>query len=74
VKKDTSYGNFMKEKAQEKQRKSEQFFLSLAANLVLDELFIEKNKIRLMDQIDEALKNNDYESFVELSNQYKKYC
>lgn len=64
----------MKEKAQEQQKKSEQFFLSLAANLVLDELSCRENKKRLMDQIDEALQNNNYEAFKKLSAQYKQYC
>jgi uncharacterized protein YpiB (UPF0302 family) len=73
MKKNSSYGNIMKEKAQDQQRKSEQFFLSLAANLVLDDIFFKENRKRLMKQIDEALLNNDHTTFCNLSEQYKKY-
>jgi uncharacterized protein YpiB (UPF0302 family) len=63
----------MKEQAQEKQKRDEQFYLSLAAQLILDESINIENKKRLMQQIDHALQNNEYKKFIRLSELYKSF-
>jgi uncharacterized protein YpiB (UPF0302 family) len=70
MKRNTSYGNYMKEKAQEKQKKAEQYFLSLTARLVLDESFQTQKKERLNNAIDEALKQGDRDTFFALAAEY----
>ncbi len=69
----SSFQAKMKEQAQQRQKRAEQFFVSLAAQLVLDESFFEHQREKLSVLIDEALERNDYTSFAELSVQYQKY-
>ncbi|MGM7700793.1 IDEAL domain-containing protein [Pseudalkalibacillus sp. Hm43] len=69
----SSFQAKMKEQAQQRQKRAEQFFVSLAAQLVLDESFFEHQREKLSVLIDEALERNDYTSFVALSEQYQKY-
>ncbi|WP_349410153.1 IDEAL domain-containing protein [Pseudalkalibacillus sp. SCS-8] len=69
----SSFQAKMKEQAQQKQKRAEQFFVSLAAQLILDEAFFEHQREKLLVQIDEALARNDYKSFLELSEKYRRY-
>lgn len=69
----SSFQAKMKEQAQQRQKRAEQFFVSLAAQLVLDESFFEHQREKLSEQIDEALERNDHKSFLKLSEEIKKY-
>ncbi|MCF6136743.1 IDEAL domain-containing protein [Pseudalkalibacillus berkeleyi] len=69
----SSFQAKMKEQAQQRQKRAEQFFVALAAQLILDESLFEHQREKLSAKIDIALERNDYKSFVELSEQFKKY-
>jgi uncharacterized protein YpiB (UPF0302 family) len=69
----SSFQAKMKEQAQQRQKRAEQFFVSLAAQLVLDESFFEHHREKLSEQIDDALERNDHKSFLKLSEEIKKY-
>ncbi|MFG6116292.1 IDEAL domain-containing protein [Thalassobacillus cyri] len=49
------------------------FGLQLASRLILDELSYEFNKHKLDEQINEAIANEDRDSFDRLSKQYQPY-
>ncbi|WLD94813.1 IDEAL domain-containing protein [Alkalihalobacillus sp. AL-G] len=71
--KHTSYQAKMKELAQQKQKRAEHFFLSLAAQLVLDESLFVTQKKKLLEKIDDALDQNDYDAFIRRSSEFSKY-
>ncbi|MGP4082035.1 IDEAL domain-containing protein [Pseudalkalibacillus sp. R45] len=68
----SSFQAKMKEQAQLRQRKAEQYFVSLAAQLLLDESFFEHQRQKLREKIDDALERNDQELFYCLAEQFKQ--
>ncbi len=68
----SSFQAKMKEQAQLRQRKAEQYFVSLAAQLQLDESLFQHQSQKLRKRIDDALERNDKESFYRLAEQFKK--
>ncbi|WP_257352047.1 IDEAL domain-containing protein [Pseudalkalibacillus decolorationis] len=69
----TSYQSKTKELAQQKQKRAEEFFLSLAAQLTLDESLFLTQKNRLLEKINEAIDQNDYDTFIKRSAEFSKY-
>lgn len=67
-----SYTELMKKSAMKKKKLKESFVLDLYIDMLLSEILLKKEKIKLMKKIDEAIDTENKRAFIHLSKQYKE--
>lgn len=70
--KENSYTELMKYGAMNKKKLKEDFMLQLYIEMLLNEILLKAEKKKLMEQIDRAIDEKNYENFMQLSKQYKE--
>ena len=67
-----SYTELMKIGAMERQKQKESLALDRYIDTLLSEILLKEEKKKLLQRIDDALDRGDKDTFLHLSDQYKK--
>ncbi|MFE8696311.1 IDEAL domain-containing protein [Cytobacillus sp. FJAT-53684] len=67
-----SYTELMKKSAMKKKKLKESFVLDLYIDILLAEVLLNKERAKLMKEIDEAIDKGNKTAFTQLSKQYKE--
>ncbi|WP_313800593.1 IDEAL domain-containing protein [Cytobacillus sp.] len=67
-----SYTELMKKSAMKKKKLKESFVLDLYIDMLLSEILLKKEKMKLMKKIDEAIDTENKRAFIQLSKQYQE--